>query len=240
MRSNAESILHDLQVVAAERAKRQANASLGERVRSVKTYQQMRFSHTYADLLSHPRYQAAARYFLDELYGPTDFTRRDDQFVRVVPALVRLFPDEIVATVATLAALHALSERLDSEMASQFDDTTVGASRYISAWQATGQAPAREQQIALTVSVGERLDRLTRNPLLRHSLKMMRAPARAAGLSELQRFLEAGFDTFRAMHGATEFLAQIGLRERQLAATLFAATPPFDLDSNPTAHARLP
>ena len=42
-------------------------------------------------------------------------------------------------------------------------------------------------------------------------------PARAAGLGALQSFLESGFDTFRAMHGAREFLAQIETRERSLA-----------------------
>jgi hypothetical protein len=52
---------------------------------------------------------------------------------------------------------------------------------------------------------------------------MMRGPARAAGLSELQRFLESGFDIFRAMNGAQEFIAIVGARERALAAALFAA-----------------
>lgn len=229
MASHADNILHDLQRVAEERRRRAADVSLGERVRRVKAFQQRRFSHTYADLLEHPRYAAASRFFLDELYGPVDFTRRDEQFARVVPAMVRLFPEDIIATVATLARLHALSEQLDSELAARLPEgVTIDASGYVAAWQATGRAPAREEQVALTVGIGERLDRLTRNPLLRHSLRMMRGPARAAGLSELQQFLEAGFDTFRAMRGAQAFLDLIGERERRLAAAMFAAVPPFD------------
>jgi hypothetical protein len=228
MANDAESILSDLQRVDRERAKRRADASMGERVRLLKAYQQRRFAHTYADLLTHPRYQGAARFFLDELYGPTDFSRRDDQFARVVPATVRLFPGDIVQTVATLASLHALSEELDSQMAVQLASTPVDATGYIAAWQATGQPAQRELQIALTQRIGERLDRLTRNPLVRHSLRMMRGPAKAAGLSDLQRFLETGFETFRAMRGAETFLQEIGQRERALASTLFAAKPPFD------------
>jgi len=42
-------------------------------------------------------------------------------------------------------------------------------------------------------------------------------------LGALQSFLESGFDTFRAMHGASEFLAQIETRERAFAASLFRA-----------------
>jgi hypothetical protein len=61
--------------------------------------------------------------------------------------------------------------------------------------------------------------------MLRHSLRLMRGPARAAGLGALQSFLEAGFDTFRGMRGAEEFLSLIGQRERALAAALFASSP---------------
>jgi hypothetical protein len=236
MSNAAESILSDLQRVNHERIKRRADAALGERVRLLKAYQQRRFAHSYADLLAHPRYQGASRFFLDELYGPVDFSRRDDQFARVVPATVRLFPGDIVQTVATLASLHALSESLDTQMAGHLPLAAVTAPDYIAAWQATGQAASREEQIALTLQVGQRLDHLTRNPLIRHSLRMMRGPAKAAGLSDLQRFLETGFDTFRAMRGAEAFLNEIGHRERALASALFQAAAPFD---DPGLAARL-
>ena len=39
-------------------------------------------------------------------------------------------------------------------------------------------------------------------PLLRNALRLMRGPARAAGLAELQHTLESGFDIFKAMKGA--------------------------------------
>jgi len=50
---------------------------------------------------------------------------------------------------------------------------------------------------------------------------MMRGPARAAGLSELQHFLESGFDTFLAMRGAKEFLSMVSEREHSLVSSLF-------------------
>ncbi|HMC17055.1 MAG TPA: hypothetical protein VKI18_15575 [Albitalea sp.] len=223
MSTAANTILGHLQTVATERARRDAAPELGASVLALKRYQQSRFGRTYADLLVSQRHGPAARFFLEELYGPRDFSQRDAQFARVVPALVKLFPDEIVATVQTLAELHALSETLDSETASNLDGTRVDAAAYIAAWQATGRASERERQIMLTLAVGESLDALTRNPLVRNSLRMMRSPARAAGLGELQNFLEAGFDAFRAMRGAREFLDDIGRRERALATALFSA-----------------
>jgi hypothetical protein len=219
------SILKDLAAVNAERQARVGDAGFAARVEAVKRYQQRRFELTYADLLAHPRYAGAANFFLNELYGPSDFTQRDAQFARIVPALVRLFPTEVVGTVQALAALHALSEQLDSRMGKAVTDADIDARQYAQAWQRCGDAPGRERQIALLEQVGHALDALTRNPLLRHSLRLMRGPARAAGMSALHTFLEAGFDTFRGMRGADEFLGLIGSRERALAASLFAARP---------------
>jgi hypothetical protein len=219
------AILDHLRVVSEERAVRAADAALAAGVEEVKRYQQQRFEHTYADLLDHPRYAGAARFFLDELYGPADFTQRDAQFARIVPALVRLLPADVVDTVCTLSDLHALSERFDTAMGRRLGSAAVDAAAYARAWRECGGKPGRERQIALLLQVGEDLDHLTRNPLLRHSLRLMRAPARAAGMGALQTFLELGFDTFRAMRGAEAFLALIGERERALASTLFDARP---------------
>jgi len=220
--ADGDRILEHLDTVAALRAHRTADPALAERVHALKAYQARRFECTYADLLAHPRYQGAARFFLEELYGPQEFTARDAQFGRIVPALVRLFPAELVATVATLGELHALSESLDDSAARQLPRLPPDAPGYAQAWQATGRAPAREQQISLTLSIGASLDRYTRNRLLRTTLRLMRGPAHAAGLHDLQRFLEAGFDAFGAMKGATDFLRWVGERERALATALFA------------------
>ena len=223
MSSSAAGIAAHLSVVDAERQRRAALPGLPARVTELKAFQQRRFSLTYADLLASTRYGAAARYFLAELYGPGDFTTRDAQFARVAPAIARLFPDEVAETVVILAELHALSETLDTETALLLPDGPVAPLDYVRAWQGVGRAPERERQIELTLRIAAQLDRVTRKPMLRNALRLMRGPARAAGLAEVQRSLEAGFDVFRAMKGAQDFIALIDARERALAASLFAA-----------------
>jgi hypothetical protein len=101
----------------------------------------------------------------------------------------------------------------------------VDYSTYKAAWQAVGRPTDRDAQITLMRRVGDALDGYTRNPLLRHSLRLMRGPARLAGLPELQAFLEIGFDTFREMRGAREFLDTVVSRERAMAAELFSTAP---------------
>lgn len=222
MNEQGRHILRRLQDVADERALRARDPSLARRVAEVKQYQHRRIQKTYADLLASLRYGLAARFFLDELYGPGDFTQRDQQFARVVPGLVRLFPLEIVQTVVALGDLHSLSEKMDTAMSEALGTAPLDDASYARAWRKVGQPLERERQIALMLTVGSALDRYTRKPLLRHSLRVMRGPAKAAGLSALQLFLETGFDTFGEMHGSREFLETVAKRERDLSARLFA------------------
>jgi hypothetical protein len=221
MSEPATRILAALAAVEAERLRRAGTPGLDATVAALKSWQQRRFARTHADLLVHPRFGRAARFFLDELYGPQDFARRDAEFGRIVPALVRLFPDDVVRTVEALAEVHALSERLDGAMAGPLGSPAFDAPAYVRAWQATGEPQARERQIERVMAVGRSLDRHVRSLVLRASLKAMRGPARAAGLGTLQAFLEAGFDAFAAMRGADEFLRTVERRERALGARLF-------------------
>lgn len=231
--SQADAILQALLQVSRERALREGDAGLNARVVALKAYQQARFRCTYADLLSSPRHGAAARFFLDELYGSTDFTQRDAQFARIVPALTRMFPADTVHTVVRLAELHALTEVLDTAMGQQIAGLPIDAAAYVSAWQAVGGAGQRERQVSLTLTVGHDLDGLTRRPLLATTLRMMRGPARAAGLAQLQQFLESGFNTFKNMRGADEFLACVAARERALCTALFDPAAPALLAALP-------
>jgi hypothetical protein len=218
----AQQILQYLREVAAEREVRASDAALATRVGAIKAFQHARFMQTYADLLAGGRYARAARFFLDDLYGPRDFTQRDDQFARVVPGMARLFPRETAHTVLLLSELHALSERMDTGMGREHPGAVVNGASYGLAWRAVGRPDWRERQIVLMLAVGEALDRYTRSALMRHSLRLMRGPAHAAGLGALQEFLERGFDTFREMRGADGFLSLVAQRERDLAMRLFA------------------
>ena len=231
----ANRILQSLSAVEVERRRRAAVPGLAAAVEALKAYQQARFARTHARLLAHPRYGRAANFFLNELYGPQDFTQRDAQFSRIVPALVRLFPADTVATVESLAAVHALSERLDTAMAIHLEGAAPVRANYVRAWQATGEAASRARQIELVMSVGEALDRHTRSFVLRTSLKAMRGPARAAGMASLQAFLESGFEAFGAMRGAQEFLATIHERETALVRRLFEPRAVADATGNPAS-----
>lgn len=198
-------------------------------VTNVKRLQARRFAGTYGDLLASPRYSAAARFFLEELYGDRDYADRDAQFARIASAVERFFPRDVADTAAALARLHALTETLDHEMARASRSAGDDAASYVLAWRAVGRRADRKRQVDDLLALGGEMSRLTRLAGLRTMLRMMRAPAMAAGLGSLQRFLEAGFDTFAAVAkspgGTAPFLASIREREEALMLLLFEADP---------------
>lgn len=202
------------------------NPSLGARVQAIKAYQHARLRRDYVGLLANERFRPAARFFLEHLYGPSDFSARDAQFARIVPALKRLLTDELMVTVCSLIELHALTEELDQSMAEQLgtlaEALPIDDAGYKAAWQHVGRPDDRERQVKLMLAIGQSLDRHTRRPILGATLRLMRSPAHAAGLGDLQNFLENGFDAFRTMKGAEEFLQTIARNERAQIAALFA------------------
>ena len=195
----------------------------------LREWQSLRLARTHRDLLNSPRYGPAARFFLDDLYGPKDFSRRDDEVERIVPLMTRLLPPSALRTIAMAVGLDALSEELDSAMIAalraagsmrQIDDQA-----YASAYRACNNRPQREAQIGLVGQIGGTLAGLTRMPLLTGLLRMMRGPAHVAGLAELHEFLERGFSAFKHMGGADEFLRTVRDRETALMVDWFAARP---------------
>ncbi len=189
---------------------------------NVKALQARRFAGTYSDLLQSAEYGPAARFFLEDLYSDKDYSQRDAQFSRIAGALQRLFPQQVIATAVSLAQLHLLTEELDWQMAARWAPYAEGsieglAAHYIACWRDVGRDEDRSRQLEVVLTVGKDLDRLTRTPGLRLMLRMMRGPAKTAGLGSLQDFLETGFDTFANMTGkgrnADEFLNTIRARE---------------------------
>lgn len=194
---------------------------VAERWLAVKQWQAGRLARTYPDLLASTRYGPASEFFLQELYGAKDFEARDSEALRVVPKLARMLPDRAVETMALAVELDETSESLDARLARAIR-LPVDAAGYARAYRETGTVQERQLQIETVERIGRTLEKLARIPLLSGMLHVMRAPAEAAGFGHLHRFLQSGFDAFRAMGPAGEFLRTIRSRETALMQALFA------------------
>jgi len=210
---------------------RHANPALAAAHERVGAWQARRLRGTYADLASQSRYTDAIAFFEDDLYGGKDFAQRDFDLKRMVPVMVRMSPEGVIATVARAMELNALSQELDRALLSHLPnggERPFSVAEYCLAYRQANDRSARERQIRLLAEIGHSLDGFVRKPLVRTALRVMRQPARLAGVSELHDFLERGCNAFRRMNGAQMFLAAIVDRETALMdAILSGDTAPF-------------
>lgn len=210
--------------VSGLRAAAQANPKAAAARQRFRAWQSQRLARTHASLLTDPRFAEAATFFLTDIYGANDPGTRDAEMRRVLPTAVKLLPASGLETVAHAIELDALSEDLDAAMIVALGKRVTGlnAAAYGRAYRKVGRRNDRERQIKLIQDLGRSLDRLAQQSFISTTLTLMRKPARLAGLSKLQSFLERGFAAFRKMGGADEFLRLVITREKKLLNALFA------------------
>jgi hypothetical protein len=226
-REDAAAMLRtNLAQVRGLRREAGADAALGADRNRLRTWQSERLALTHHDLLEHRRFGPPAAFFLSDLYGPKDFSQRDEDIERIAPTMVAVLPAAGIHTVAVAIGLDALSEALDAAMVRQLRrlraNESIDASAYARAYRACDNREQRVRQIELVGEIGRALAQLTHRPLIGSALKLMRKPAQAAGLGALHEFLQNGYEAFRHMGDADEFLDAIAGREWAIMQGLFA------------------
>ena len=193
----------------------------------LRKFQSARLAATHADLLAQQETAAAARFFLEDLYGVNDFTKRDADIERVIPMMERLLPAVALKYIGEAIELDCQSEAFDCEMAAVLGEN-FGLDDYSQAYRKVKTRTEREAQIAHIDSVGRSLCQLVHMPLMAASMKAMAIPAKLARLSGLHHFLETGFSAFRQMKRPEEFVTTIVQREMTILDNLYARKPePF-------------
>lgn len=223
-------------LLAANRRHRDPQAEPRNRspwLKPLQRWQTERLARTFEDFVASPATRPGAEFFLTDLYGDHDVTARDRGVERVMPMMKKLMPAELLATAADAIELAVLSHAFDLRVAAALEHIAdprqpLRTEDYAEAYRRAGLRRLRGYQIDLIVAIGEALDRAVRKPWLARLLRISRFPARAAGLGDLQAFLERGFAAFHAMTDAPAFMQAVAAREREGSARLFASDPdPF-------------
>jgi len=204
--------------------------------RRLRRWQSARLARTHADLLHDPRYQPAAKFFLEEIYGDRDIRQREQDLTRIVPMMNRILPAGVLRTAALALELNTLSGELDAAMTrilmtefpvrDAWDEAT-----YVAAYRYCARYELRRYQIDLVEQLGEDLQKIVQKPFIHTALKLAKTPARLAGVAELHRFLDSGFHAFRNMNAdAGLFITIITRRERAIMEQIGAGHPtPLEL-----------
>jgi len=231
---HAERLAHHLTRLKALRRQRLA-AGLAAEGRLLTRWQSQRLGRTHADLLQDARYGPAVRFFLTELYGPRDFSRRDRDLERICPILARALPGRTIHTLALALEMNVLTEELDAALLRVLVEELgfrkdLHEADYAEAYRRCEDYDRRLRQLELICEIGEELEVVTTRPGICTALRLAGTPARLIGLGELHGLLERGFRAFHHMRGAKPLVEAIVGREKQIMDRIYAChAHPFEL-----------
>jgi hypothetical protein len=182
-------------------------------LRELRVWQSARLARTYQDFRADPRYSQAVEFFLTDLYGPQEFTDRNQDLRRAWRRLRRALPSAAMSVLGQAVELEVLTLELDHAMVRALGAAQVTDALYATAYRTVDHLAARLRQIDLIIGIGTDLDRIVSRAWLGALLHAAHVPAHAAGFGELQDFLERGYAAFRRMRGAQGLLCAIRERE---------------------------
>jgi len=220
----------DLQQLLARKQKLEqqvaAGSELSGRLEKLRIWQAQRLGQTYADLRDRPRFVAPLEFFLSDLYGPQDFSRRDADLQRALGKLQRALTTRLLDLLCMVLELQVLTLDLDEQMAAALASLPIERDSYAAAYRRVGRAEDRQHQIDLIVRIGRELGDLVPSRWIRLALRAAHRPAHLAGFGTLQAFLERGFEAFVQMGDPGELLEIIRQRETALMTSLLRGETP--------------
>lgn len=198
-------------------------------------WQAQRLLTTYADLVENPRYRPAIDFFLEDLYGTKDFSKRDHGAARLTTIMAKVLPAYTIYTASLAIELNALSHELDHRLLQVLTAELgvrgeITADAYAEAYRRCDNYDQRKRQIELIKEIGDDIDAMVNkhSRSIMTALRLTRFPSHLVGLGELHDFLERGYLAFRQMEGAEYFLETIMERETLLLDRIYQGHPdPF-------------
>ncbi|NCP63803.1 MAG: hypothetical protein GW763_06410 [Paraglaciecola sp.] len=190
-------------------------------IREVQAWQCKRLMVSHAKMYEQARFKPAVEFFVNELYGPKDFSQRDQDIAKVVPKMAKLLPDKALHSLANAIHLNALSFECDFDLAKQLDGRSVDRDSYRRAYVASANQTARAKQITFIRQLGEDLAEVVKMRGISTLLMLSRKPAKLAGVLVLHEFIETGFKAFKQLGDVDDFVVPIVNYEQQLMLQLF-------------------
>jgi hypothetical protein len=228
------TIVREIQHLEHERIQSKA---LDPKTALLRNWQSQRLARTYAEFILDPRYKAAFRFFLQDLYGARDFSQRDHDIQRLYGLVRHIAPEPTIRPLMLSVELHYLTEQLDERLLEVLVNQlslsdTITVALYAQAYRKCDNYDRRRQQIELIFELGSLMDEIVRMPLSGAMLKLAKTPLERGGWRELMEFMERGYNAFKQMRGARQFLEAVRERELHILDNIYTCKPdPFEFES---------
>ena len=209
-----------------------SKAGILTKIREVQAWQCKRLMCSHREMHEQKRFRPAVEFFVNELYGPKDFSERDKDIARLVPKMAKLLPEKALMSLSSALHLNALSFELDFDMAKNLSDKPINRDTYAQAYCECDNQTARQQQLRYIQTLGRDLADVVRMKGISTLLMISRKPAKLAGVLALHEFLEHGFKAFKTLGNVEDFVNPILAVEQEMLIRLFDKSADNPLPEN--------
>lgn len=183
------------------------------------------FLPKYDGMRDLPGFSDAIDFVVSDLTG-TGIASRDQEIGKVVPVMTRFLPDKALESLALAMTLNARVLEINLAIAARLLPVVKASGafterEYCAATREVSSMTDFDELIGMTRAAGESLAKIVKVPMIRSLLRSMRLPARMAGVTDLQVFLEKGFDTFIALDDVEQFLDTMEAQMREIFGRVF-------------------
>ena len=191
-------------------------AGLIPAIREVQVWQCKRLLASHQQMYQQKRFKPAVEFFINELYGPNDFSQRDQDIARIVPKMSKFLPEKALQSLASALHLNTLSFELDFSLAKQLVGTEINRDSYAKAYVSCDNLANRQQQIDYIRTLGNDLADVVKMKGISSLLFISRKPAKMAGVIALHEFLEKGFKSFKNLGDVEDFIIPVVNKEHEI------------------------
>lgn len=222
------------------------NPQLAARLSAIQIWQKKRMQHVHAELFAVPEHHLMTQYFLNQLYGGSNFNILAEQCERIVQAAKTfegLVPASVINTALKATELSVLAIELDQQLATHLDmnllddsqDLAINDQQMIQLYQSANQLDDRCRQFDLLDELGDNLDKYVRSKFIHGVFKLSKGLSTRYELQALYQFTDEGFQAMKPLKSAKDFVGVFTQGERDLIQQVYAGNPnPFGRHTQPT------
>jgi hypothetical protein len=184
---------------------------------AVQDFQVRRLKRDFRDLRLSAEYGPLCDFFATEIYSAKDFTERNAGFRRVTTQFRSIIGDEIYHGLIRLLDLHALTDRLDDEVAAYLADrgtpTEFTESQYEKAYRALDNYEDRRLQIDMIIDSFHFTHHVSQMTFIGMVLKSARIATGLFTKDHAIELLDRAYWLMRDVKDIGPFVAEIERRE---------------------------
>jgi hypothetical protein len=202
--------------------------SLAEAKTAVQDFQVRRLKRDFRDLRMSPDYGPLCDFFASEIYSAKDFTERNAGFRRVTTQFRSILGDDIYGGLIRLLDLHALTDRLDDEIASLLVERgtplNFTEAQYEKAYRDLENYDDRRHQIDLIIDSFHFTHRVSQMTFIGMILKSAKVAAGLFTKDHAIELLDRAYWLMRDVRDIGPFTVEIGRRELERLDRIFGRT----------------